>query len=80
MKTAISIPDPVFEAAEDLAKRLGKSRSQLYAEALRQYLERHRDQDITRRLNELFDAEPELAGLDPVLKEMQYRSLPKEEW
>ena len=56
MKTAISIPDPVFEAAEDLAKRLGKSRSQLYAEALRQYLERHRDQDITRRLNEVFDA------------------------
>jgi negative regulator of sigma E activity len=85
MKTAISIPDPVFEAAEDLAKRLGKSRSQLYAEALRQYLERHRDQDITRRLNEVFDAEPELAELDPVceldpvLKEMQYRSLPKED-
>jgi hypothetical protein len=80
MKTAISIPDPVFEAAEDLAKRLGKSRSQLYAEAVRQYLERHRDQDITRRLNEVFDAEPELAEPDPVLKEMQYRSLPKEDW
>jgi hypothetical protein len=81
MKTAISIPDPVFEAAEDLARRLGKSRSELYAEALRQYLERHRDdEDITRRLNEVFDAEPELAELDPVLKEMQYRSLPKEDW
>jgi predicted transcriptional regulator len=80
MKTAVSIPDPVFEAAEDLAKRLGKSRSQLYAEALRHYLERHRDQDITRRLNEVFDAEPGLAGLDPMLKEMQYRALPKENW
>ena len=62
------------------AKRLGKSRSQLCAEALRQYLEGHRDQDITRRLNEVFDAEPELAELDPVLKEMQYRSLPQEDW
>ena len=80
MKTAISIPDPVYEAAEDLAKRLGKSRSQLYAAALRQYLERHRDQDITRRLNELFDAEPGLADLDPTLKEMQYRALLKENW
>ena len=80
MKTTISIPDPVFEAAEDLAKRLGKSRSQLYAEALRQYLETHRDQDVTRCLNEVFDAEPELAEMDPLLKEMQYRSLPKEDW
>ena len=61
MKTAISIPDPVFEAAEELARRLGKSRSQVYAEALRQYLERH--DHITRRLNEAFDAAPELAEL-----------------
>jgi metal-responsive CopG/Arc/MetJ family transcriptional regulator len=80
MKTAVSIPDPVFEAAERLAKRLGKSRSQLYAEALQAFLDQRRDQSITERLNEIYDAEPELAELDPVLKEMQYRSLPKEEW
>ena len=80
MKTAISIPDPVFEAAEQLARRLGKSRSQLYAEALQLYLEQRCDQHVTERLNEIYDAEPELAELDPVLKEMQYRSLPKEEW
>jgi metal-responsive CopG/Arc/MetJ family transcriptional regulator len=80
MKTAISIPDPLFEAAERLARRLGKSRSQLYAEALQTFLDQRRDQSITERLNEIYDAEPELAELDPVLKEMQYRSLPKEEW
>jgi metal-responsive CopG/Arc/MetJ family transcriptional regulator len=80
MKTAISLPDPLFEAAERLARQLGKSRSQLYAEALRAYLERHRDEDITARLNEIYDAEPELAELDPVLAALQYRSLPKEEW
>ena len=80
MKTAISIPDPVFVEAEDLARRLGKSRSQLFADALREYLEKHRDEDITRRLNEVFEAEPELAELDPELKELQYRSLPKEDW
>jgi metal-responsive CopG/Arc/MetJ family transcriptional regulator len=80
MKTAISIPDPVFEAAERLARRLGKSRSQLYTEALQAFLDQRRDQSVTERLNEIYDAEPELAELDPVLKEMQYRSLPKEEW
>ncbi len=80
MKTAVSIPDPLFEAAERLARSQGKSRSQLYAEALRAFLDQRRDQSITDRLNEIYDAEPGLAKLDPVLKEMQYRSLPKEEW
>ena len=80
MKTAVSLPDPLFEAADQLARQLGKSRSQLYAEALREYLERHRDEDITRRLNEVYDAEPELAELDPVLAALQFRSLPQEEW
>jgi predicted DNA-binding protein len=64
MKTAVPLPDPLFKAADQLARQLGKSRSQLYAEALRDYLERHRDEDITRRLNEIYDAEPELAKLD----------------
>lgn len=80
MKTAVSLPDPLFEAADRLARQLGKSRSQLYAEALRAYLEKHRDNDITRRLNEVYAAEPELSELDPVLAALQYQSLPKEEW
>jgi metal-responsive CopG/Arc/MetJ family transcriptional regulator len=80
MKAAGSLPDPLFKAAEQLARQLGKSRSQLYAEALRDYLERHRDEDITRRLNELYDAEPGLAELDQALAALQFRSLPKEEW
>jgi hypothetical protein len=80
MKTAVSLPDALFEAADQLARQLGKSRSQLYAEALREYLERHQDEDITRRLNEIYDAEPALARLDPVLAALQFMSLPKEEW
>ena len=56
------------------------SRSRLYAEALAAYLERHQEDDITEPLNAIYGADPELAKLDPVLKEMQYRSLPKEEW
>jgi len=38
MKIAISIPDPIFQAAEGLAHRLGISRSELYAEALAEYM------------------------------------------
>ncbi len=80
MKTAISLPDPLFEAADQLARQLGKSRSQLYAEAVREYLERHRDEDITRRLDEIYGAEPELAKLDPVLDALQLEVLRKEKW
>lgn len=80
MKTAISIPDPLFEAAERLARRRGTSRSQLYAEALAAYLERHQEDDVTERLNAIYGADPELSKLDPVLEQMQYRSLPKEDW
>jgi metal-responsive CopG/Arc/MetJ family transcriptional regulator len=80
MKTAVSLPDPLFEEADRLARQLSKSRSQLYAEALREYLERHQHEDITRRLDEIYDAEPELAKLDPVLDALQLEVLRKEKW
>jgi metal-responsive CopG/Arc/MetJ family transcriptional regulator len=41
MKTAISLPDPVFEEAESLAKQLGVSRSELYTKALKAYLRKY---------------------------------------
>ena len=41
MKTAVSVPNEVFERAERLAKRLEVSRSELYSRALREYLSRH---------------------------------------
>jgi predicted transcriptional regulator len=80
MKTAISLPDPLFEAADRLAQQLGKSRSQLYAEALREHLEKHRDQDITARLNEIYGDRPELSELGPVLDALQLEVLRKEKW
>lgn len=52
MKTAISIPDSLFKAAENYAKRVDKSRSQLFAEAMAEYLERHSPSEVTRTLNE----------------------------
>ncbi len=53
MKIAISIPDPLFEQADELAGRLGKSRSQVYREALGEYLQRRDPNAVTGALNEL---------------------------
>jgi predicted transcriptional regulator len=55
MKTAISVPTDTYEHAERLRRRLGKSRSELYADAMREYLLNHDPDEITRRLNELAD-------------------------
>ena len=52
MKTAVSIPDPVFADAERLAKRLKKSRSRLYSEALAEYVRRHAPDEVTEALNQ----------------------------
>ncbi len=78
MKTAISIPDPLFYLAEQLANRLGYSRSRLYAEALREFARRHDEDEVTRRLNEIYDQTP--AEIDPVIAQMAAATLPKDSW
>ena len=78
MKTAVSIPDNVYTSAEKLARRLGKSRSQLYAQALSNYLSKHQKEGITTKLNEVYRNND--STVDPVLISMQTRSLSKEDW
>lgn len=78
MKTAISVPDPLFEAADELAERLGLSRSKLYAAALERFVQDHDDEAITAKLNELYATES--SALDPVLQSIQARSIPKSRW
>jgi metal-responsive CopG/Arc/MetJ family transcriptional regulator len=51
MKTAISIPDDVFQKAERLARRMGKSRSQLYNHALAEYVARHAPDQVTEAMD-----------------------------
>ena len=78
MKTAISVPDRVFRSAEQLAARLGVSRSELYSKALAAMVEKHRDDLVTARLNEVYATAP--SPLDPVLSRIQSRSLSKQKW
>ncbi|TVP57567.1 MAG: ribbon-helix-helix protein, CopG family [Gemmatimonadales bacterium] len=78
MKTAISLPDDLFESADALAERLGISRSELYATAVAEYLAKHRDEDVTARLNDLYAEEP--SGVEAELRSAQARSVDSAEW
>lgn len=78
MKTAISIPDTIFEQAEAVAKELQMSRSELYTTALREFISEKQSAHITERLNEVYEAES--SSLDPALVRLQASSLPREEW
>ena len=80
MKTAVSIPDPVFQSAEKLAARLGVSRSQLYARALASLVDQHREDLITSRLNEIYGPAAEDSSLDRDIGLLQTRSLPRRKW
>jgi metal-responsive CopG/Arc/MetJ family transcriptional regulator len=78
MKTAISLPDSLFEAADDLAARLGVTRSELFRRALERLLSDYDDDLVTEALNRVYSQEA--AALDPGLARMQAASLPKEDW
>ena len=55
MKTAISIPDDVFEQAERFARHARRSRSQVYSEAIREYVARHSPDAVTEAMNRVCD-------------------------
>ena len=78
MKTAISIPDSIFQAAAELAHRLGISRSELYAKAVAEDMEVHKYHNVTETLNEIYGEES--SKVDEELYTMQARSIPPEEW
>jgi predicted transcriptional regulator len=78
MKTAISIPDEVFQEAEKLARRTKKSRSQLFSDAMREYLRRHAPDEITEAMDRA------CAGLDSTKDEFlataAQRTLERNDW
>lgn len=79
MKTAISLPDQVFHEAERHAKRTGKSRSQLYAQALAEYLVRHAPDEVTERMNHVL-AELRVPTPDSFMEGAVRRVLKDVEW
>jgi antitoxin MazE6 len=78
MKTAISIPNEIFEGAERLARRTRKSRSQLFSDALKEYLARHAPDEVTEAMNRVC---AELGKTkDPFVSSAARRILRRSEW
>ncbi len=78
MKTAVLIPDDVFHKAERLARRMKKSRSELFATALAEYVARHVPDQVTETMNQVcaeIGSEP-----DPFVSDASRRSLERSEW
>lgn len=78
MKTAVSIPDDVFEGAERLARRTKKSRSRLYGDAVKEYLARHAPDEITEAMNRACSAVDQPA--DKFVSAAARRILERTEW
>lgn len=77
MKTAVSLPDPLFEEAERVAARLGLSRSELYARAIGRFVREQSGDAITEAINRVVQKLP--LTLDPVLARLQAASLANDE-
>lgn len=78
MKTAISLPDEMFHEAERYARRTRKTRSQLYGEALAEYLARHAPDEVTEAMNRVVDRLP--VSTDAFRAESSRRTLGRTEW
>lgn len=79
MKTAISLPDGLFRDAEKYAARSGKTRSQLYAEALAEFLARHAPDEVTETMNRVLERVRDPYP-DPALRTAARRVLKSTEW
>jgi len=76
MKTAVSIPDVLFDKAERTAKKLGIPRSKLFAKALEEFISNHQKENITEKLNKVYsllkdDSKSAEIGLEALRKATQ---------
>lgn len=78
MKTAISLPDRLFTSADALARKLGVSRSQLYATALAEYLAKHKAAKVTEQLNAVYSVQP--SRLEKPMRRAQQRTIAQSDW
>ena len=72
MKTAVSLPDELFHAAERHARRSSKSRSRLYSDAIAEYLARHAPDEVTAAMDRVVDRLGEAANDEFVARAAQH--------
>ena len=78
MKTAISLPDDLFASADALARRLGMSRSGLFAAAVAEFVAKHKASKISERLDAVYAAEE--SRLDAATSRSQRKVIRRAEW
>jgi len=78
MKTAVSIPDDVFEKVERFARRAKRSRSEVFSAALREYIARHSPDEVTEAINRAVDEIGDQS--DEFVAIAAHRILEKTEW
>lgn len=78
MKTAVSIPDDLFQGADRLARRTKKSRSRIFSDALREYLARHSPDEVTAAMDKAVSEIGEAA--DSFVAAASRRILERTEW
>lgn len=79
MKTAISVPDHVFEQAEQAAKQLGMSRSELFTRAVQAFLATRAEANVTKSYDAAFGDVPD-SDVDALRREATRRALLNVEW
>jgi hypothetical protein len=78
MKTAISVPNDVFELSEKLAKKLKVSRSKVFAMGVIKLAEEYNREELVAKINAV--CEEVDTSIDPFWKKLQSRTLPEDEW
>jgi metal-responsive CopG/Arc/MetJ family transcriptional regulator len=81
-KIAVSISEPLFEQADELAERMRISRSRFYALALEMFIRQRKNQEMLEQLNRVCNENPPTYEDEHLLQEMQSRQrlLVEGEW
>ena len=78
MKIAVSVPDDVFEEAGQLARRMKRTRSEVYSRALAEYLARHTEDRVTEAMDRALAEIGEPA--DQFVRAASRRVLKRSDW
>ncbi len=78
MKTEMSIPNPLYQRSQRLAQQLEMSLPEFFLVALKDYVEHHQHDDITKQLNQIYEADE--STLEPDMAHLQHMSVGQEQW
>ncbi len=78
MKTAISVPDNLFQQIEEVSKKMGISRSRLFSMAIQEFLQHYYAENVTIKLNEVYKKGE--GNIENDIDKMQALTIQEESW